>query len=102
MRGLRRQVGTEETREIRNLYRGERYLKALETLESSGIADSKKDSLLYYMEKAMILNNLGMIAMRKGETKIAKGLFAAAVETHPQHYDAAATRLNALEAVIEN
>ena len=53
-------------------------------------------------EKAIILNNLGLIALRKGEKRIAKGLFAAAVDTHPQHYGAAADRLAALEAVVEN
>lgn len=53
-------------------------------------------------EKAIILNNLGVIALRRGQQKIAKGLFAAAVEAHPQHYGAAATRLAALEAVVEN
>lgn len=53
-------------------------------------------------EKAIILNNLGVIALRKDEKRIAKGLFAAAVENHPQHYREAADRLAALEAVIEN
>lgn len=53
-------------------------------------------------EKALILNNLGLIALRQGERNIAKGLFAAAVETHPQHYAGAADRLAALEAVVEN
>ncbi len=49
-------------------------------------------------EKAMLLNNLGVIALRTGRTDVAKGLFAAAVETHPQHYAAAASRLAALES----
>lgn len=53
-------------------------------------------------EKALILNNLGLIALRKGETRIARGLFAAAVEAHPQHYGSAADRLAALESVVEN
>jgi len=53
-------------------------------------------------EKAILLNNLGIIAMRKGEERVAKGLFAAAVEAHPRHYDAAAGRLAALEATIQN
>ena len=53
-------------------------------------------------EKAIILNNLGLIAMRKGETGIARGLFAAAVDAHPQHYAAAADRLAALEGSVEN
>ncbi len=53
-------------------------------------------------EKAMIMNNLGVIAQRQGEFKVARGLFAAAIETHPQHYGAAADRLAALETSVEN
>ncbi len=53
-------------------------------------------------EKATILNNLGIIAARKNETRIAKGLFTAAVEAHPQHYEAAANRLASLETTVEN
>lgn len=53
-------------------------------------------------EKAIILNNLGMIALRKGDARLARGLFAAAVEAHPRHYEAAAGRLAALEGVVEN
>ncbi len=53
-------------------------------------------------EKAMVLNNLGIIAANKNEMRIARGLFAAAVETHPQHYESAANRLAALEATVEN
>ena len=53
-------------------------------------------------EKAIILNNLGVIALRQGQEKIARGLFVAAVETHPQHYEAAASRLAALEGKVEN
>ncbi|HEX6102963.1 MAG TPA: tetratricopeptide repeat protein [Alphaproteobacteria bacterium] len=48
-------------------------------------------------EKAMILNNLGVIAERSGQIELARGLFTAAVEAHPQHYAAAASRLDALE-----
>ena len=53
-------------------------------------------------EHAYILNNLGLIALRNGEKDIARGLFAAAVEAHPQHYAAAASRLEALESVVAN
>lgn len=53
-------------------------------------------------ERATILNNLGVIAMQRNETAIAKGLFAAAVDAHPQHYQGAADRLASLEAVVEN
>ncbi len=48
-------------------------------------------------EKGYLLNNLGVIARRNGQPELARGLFAAAVETHPQHYAAAASRLAALE-----
>ena len=53
-------------------------------------------------EKAIILNNLGLIALRQGEERLARGLFAAAVDAHPRHYAAAANRLAALEAIVEN
>lgn len=53
-------------------------------------------------ERAIILNNLGIIAVRKGDLDIAKGLFAAAVAAHPQHYTAASDRLAALEGTVEN
>lgn len=53
-------------------------------------------------EKATILNNLGIIAARQNQVQIAKGLFAAAVDSHPQHYEAAARRLASLETSVEN
>lgn len=49
-------------------------------------------------EEALLLNNLGVIALRSGRTAVAQGLFAAAIEAHPQHYAAAASRLAALES----
>jgi Flp pilus assembly protein TadD len=48
-------------------------------------------------ERAILLNNLGIIAMRKGDEQVARGLFAAAIEAHPQHYASAADKLAALE-----
>jgi Tfp pilus assembly protein PilF len=53
-------------------------------------------------EEALILNNLGVIALQTGQRDVARGLFAAAVEAHPQHYAAAASRLAALEGTVEN
>ena len=53
-------------------------------------------------ERAKILFNLGVIALRKEQTRTARGLFAAAVDTHPQHYQQAADRLAALEAAVIN
>lgn len=53
-------------------------------------------------ERAIVLYNLGVIAIRKGEQRVAKGLLAAAVDSHPQHYPAAADQLAALEGAVEN
>ena len=53
-------------------------------------------------EKATILNNLGVIATRRGELNQARGLFAAAIDAHPQHYQGAADRLAALDNKVEN
>lgn len=52
-------------------------------------------------ERAVLLNNLGIIAMRQGEDRIARGLFAAAVDAHPKHYASAADKLAALESTVE-
>ena len=52
-------------------------------------------------ERAILLNNLGIIAMRQGDERTAKGLFAAAVEAHPKHYSGAADRLATLEANVQ-
>ena len=52
-------------------------------------------------EKAIILHNLGLIALRQGNPKIARGLFAAAIEAHPRHYESAAAQLQAL-GTVEN
>jgi Flp pilus assembly protein TadD len=49
-------------------------------------------------ERAVLMNNLGIIAMRRGDERTARNLFAAAVATSPQHYSGAADRLAALEA----
>ena len=53
-------------------------------------------------ERAVLLNNLGIIAMRLGDERIARGLFAAAVDAHPQYYASAADKLAVLEAVVQN
>ena len=52
-------------------------------------------------ERAIVLNNLGIIAMRQGDERLAKGLFAAAVDASPQHYSGAADRLATLEANVQ-
>jgi Flp pilus assembly protein TadD len=47
-------------------------------------------------ESAVLLNNMGLIAMRRGHAEKAQALFMDAVETHPQHFPAAAQRLAAV------
>ncbi|MEO0822875.1 MAG: tetratricopeptide repeat protein [Pseudomonadota bacterium] len=53
-------------------------------------------------ERAIIYHNLGVIALRKGDTRTARGLFAAAVDHHPRHYQQAADRLAQLDGAILN
>jgi Flp pilus assembly protein TadD len=53
-------------------------------------------------ERAVLFNNLGIIAMRRGDERTARNLFEAAVTTNPQHYTGAADRLAALEADVLN
>ncbi len=50
---------TEETREIRSLYRSEAYPAALAKLDASDLKDESKNRLLYRLEKAMILDRMG-------------------------------------------
>ena len=50
---------TDETREIRSLYRADNYHAALDKLDKSDIKDQSKNRLLYRLEKAMILDRMG-------------------------------------------
>ncbi len=49
-------------------------------------------------EKALLLHNLALIALRRGDVDVAKGLLADAVEVHPLYYAQAAEKLRALES----
>lgn len=53
-------------------------------------------------ERATLFHNIGVIALRRGDVDVAKGLFAKAVATHPRYYPAAAEKLAALEANVVN
>jgi len=48
-------------------------------------------------EKAILYHNLALIALRRGDTAVAKGLLASAMEVHPLFYPEAADKLKALE-----
>ncbi|WP_420558257.1 tetratricopeptide repeat protein [Roseovarius sp.] len=52
-------------------------------------------------ERAQLLYTLGLSAIKQGDTTIGKGLLRDAIDTHPQHFEAAARSLNALENNVE-
>lgn len=49
------------------------------------------------VERAQLLHTLGLAAVKHGDTETGKGIFREAIETHPQHFEAAARSLAALE-----
>ncbi|MCP3972771.1 MAG: tetratricopeptide repeat protein [Rhodobacteraceae bacterium] len=54
------------------------------------------------VERAQLLHTLGLSAVKQGDVAIGKGLLREAVETHPQHFEAAVRSLRALEANVTN
>ncbi len=52
------------------------------------------------IERAELLHSLGLTAIKRGDVQIGKGLLREAIETHPQHFEAAARSLDALEATV--
>lgn len=54
------------------------------------------------IERAQLLHTLGLAAIKQGDIAIGKGLLREAVDTHPQHFEAAARSLEALEANVTN
>lgn len=53
-------------------------------------------------ERAQLLYTLGLSAVKQGDIETGKGLLREAVETHPQHFEAAARSLTALEGNVAN
>ncbi len=49
------------------------------------------------VERAELLHTLALAAIKKGDVKTGKALLREAIETHPQHFDAASRALAALE-----
>ncbi|WP_299841868.1 tetratricopeptide repeat protein [uncultured Roseovarius sp.] len=49
------------------------------------------------VERAQLLYTLGLSAIKQGDTTIGKGLLRDAIDTHPQHFEAAVRSLRALE-----
>lgn len=48
-------------------------------------------------ERAELLHTMALAALRQGDTSVGRALLREAVETHPQHFEAAALALNALQ-----
>ena len=49
------------------------------------------------IERAQLLHTLGLAAVKQGDVSTGKGLLRDAIETHPQHFEAAVRSLEALE-----
>lgn len=54
------------------------------------------------VERAQLLHTLGLAAVKQGDVEIGKGLLREAIDTHPQHFEAAVRSLRALEANVTN
>ncbi|EEW26319.1 tetratricopeptide repeat protein [Rhodobacter ferrooxidans] len=53
-------------------------------------------------ERAELLYTLALTAIKQGDVTVGKGLLHEAVDTHPQHFEAAARSLAALDANVTN
>ncbi|MFW2542434.1 tetratricopeptide repeat protein [Primorskyibacter sp. 2E107] len=51
-------------------------------------------------ERAELLYSMGLAAIKRGDTEIGKGLLRDAIDTHPQHFEAASRSLEALESTV--
>ena len=54
------------------------------------------------VERAQLLYTLALSAIKQGDTAIGKGLLRDAIDTHPQHFEAAVRSLRALEDNVVN
>ena len=54
------------------------------------------------VERAQLLYTLALSAIKQGDTAIGKGLLRDAIDTHPQHFEAASRSLEALESNVSN
>ncbi|OUD08872.1 hypothetical protein BVC71_09115 [Marivivens niveibacter] len=53
-------------------------------------------------ERAQLLHTLALTAVKQGDVTIARGLLQEAIDTHPQHFEAAVRSLRALENNVTN
>ncbi len=50
------------------------------------------------VERAELLHTAALAAVKQGDVAIGKGLLQEAIDTHPQHFEAASRSLRALDA----
>ena len=53
-------------------------------------------------ERAQLLHTLALTAIKQGDVNVGKGLLQQAIDTSPQHFEAAVTSLAALDANVQN
>ena len=53
-------------------------------------------------ERAQLLYTMALSAIKQGDTSIGQGLLRDAIDTHPQHFEAAVRSLEALESNVAN
>ena len=54
------------------------------------------------IERAELLHTAALAAIRRGEVDVGRGLLSEAIDTHPQHFEAATNALRSLEANVVN
>ena len=54
------------------------------------------------IERAQLLHTLALSAIKQGDVALGKGLLQEAIDTHPQHFEAAVRSLRALETNVAN
>ena len=54
------------------------------------------------VERAQLLHTLGLSAIKQGDVETGKGLLQEAINTHPQHFEAAVRSLRALYSNVSN
>ena len=52
------------------------------------------------IERAQLLHTAALAAIQQGEVDVGRGLLSEAIETHPQHFDAAVRALDALQTEV--
>lgn len=52
------------------------------------------------IERVQLLHTAGLAAIRQGQTDVGRGLLAEAIETHPQHFEAAVRALDTLDTEV--